>query len=392
MGRTLVLGCIIAVVSCAPEEPAERAPLADDLGQDGVPSAAADTPKNRTLDPASSLAAGRRTEPSAGRTTDQDPADKDIAGNRGTQRTRRSQDPVLASGRAESSHLSRSPNRCERLRAQVDDKGRRRFRRIRKTWTKADQLRFSKLVGLVAKEMGADPRLIKAWAMRESTYRPQAMHVLNPDLEAAMASWRRFHYSAEEEAELQALMAESSKQSGEYWKAKARLHQVQTFRDNPYLDDIVEFEVMTEDGELSHGTEPAWAFGYGPFGFNPAYFVPVWDSRSPPWVFCDDNGLVAIITAVWAARTSQRECAAQGFGDSYAIVNRRFSRGHCGEVGPHANFRGRARRLGLDPDARAKLGRKWRRAETDRAQMLRHMRGRAVAAGLLPPRPHSPGA
>jgi len=284
------------------------------------------------------------------------------------------------------------PNRCERVQVHIDEDGRRRYKRIRRSaWTRSDQRRFARLVGLVSEEMGADPRLIRAWAMRESTYRPHAMHVLSPDIEAATTAWRRLHYSAKEEASLQAVMDEVGAQDARYWKAKARLHQVQTFRDNAYLDDIVQFEVVLADGDRMSGSEPAWAFGYGPFGFNPAYFVPVWDSRAPPWVFCDDDGLVAIITAVWAARTAQRECEAQGFGGSYASVNRRFSRGHCGPVPEHARFRERARRLGIDPDARAKLGRKWRRPDTDRSEVQRFMRRKAIAAGLLASRA-PPGA
>ncbi len=293
---------------------------------------------------------------------------------------------MLASAEASEPRRRRVPNRCEGLQAWVDDKGRRRHRRIRRPWTDADRRRFSRLVGLVAREMGAEPRLIRAWAMRESTYRPHAMHVLNPDIEAATAAWRRLHYSPQEEAQLQALMDRLSVQQGEYWRAKARLHQVQTFRDNLYLDDIIEFEVIAADGTRSRGSEPAWAFGYGPFGFNPAYFVPVWDSRSPPWVFCDDDGLVAIITAIWVARSAQRECESRGLGGSYLSVNRRFSRGHCGVVGERARFRNRVRRLGLDPEARARLGRKWPRATTERAEILEAMRSKAVAAGLLPPR------
>lgn len=384
MGKTFVVGCIVAIVSCAPPDVAEPppshsnpTPVATDRPEDSVPAAdAAETPDDdlRGSDAAATLARTTGTTP-----TPKTPAASD-------------RDAVLASTHGAAAVRTHSINQCEQLRAEIKDDGRRRFRRIRKTWTKADQKRFAQLVSLVAKEMGADPRLIKVWAMRESTYRPQAMHVLNPDVEAALASWRRFRYSAQEERELVTSMEQMSKQDPDYWKAKARLHQVQTFRDNPYLDEIVEFAVVTADGEHSMGSEPAWAFGYGPFGFNPSYFVPVWDSSAPPWVFCDDDGLVAIITAVWSARTSQRECEAQGFGDSYATVNRRFSRGHCAHVGPNANFRKRAARLGIDPDARAKLGRKWQRRDTDRSAILKHMRGRAVQAGLLPPRPHRAGA
>ena len=370
MGRAIVLGCIFAVVSCGPggEPEYEVVEFEAEVEQVDAPAAAKDADPTSPSD----------SEPAVVAKDEDVDAAAPAAGEAPTSPT-----PVLAAARG-AELPGRAPNQCERVRVRIDDKGRRRYKRVRRPWTKADEKRFSQLVTLVAKEMGAEPRLIRAWAMRESTYRPHAMHVLNPDIEAATAAWRRLHYSPTEEAELQAQMAKLSKQDSEYWKAKARLHQVQTFRDNPYLDDIIEFEVTATDGSVSPGSEPAWAFGYGPFGFNPAYFVPVWDSSAPPWVFCDDNGLVAIITAVWAARTAQRECEAQGFGDSYATVNRRFSRGHCATVSPHANFRKRARRLGRNPDMRAKLGRKWKRDTADRGQMLHAMRSKAVAAGLLP--------
>lgn len=375
MSRAIVLGCIIAVVSCSPRETPEEQPVEPD------PSAPRAEVTPRAIEVAAEAEASE-AEADASEAEGERPTARDAAGARAGE-------PVLADRAAT---RRRYPNRCEGLRVRIEEDGRRRYQRVRRPWTEADRQRFGKLVSLVAKEMGAEPRLIRAWAMRESTYRPHAMHVLNPDVEAASAAWRRFHYSPREEAELQSLMAELSAQDPQFWKAKARLHQVQTFRDNAFLDDVVELEVIAPDGSVSGGSEPAWAFGYGPFGFNPSYFVPVWDSTAPPWVFCDDDGLVAIITAVWSARTAQRECESQGLPGSYAVVNRRFSRGHCAEVAKGGRFHGRARRLGLDPDARARLGRKWPRQGTDRGEMLRVMRHKAVAAGLLSSRDRPPGA
>lgn len=280
-------------------------------------------------------------------------------------------------------------NRCERFRLTLGG-GRPRYQRIRRRWTEADRRRFASLVSLVATEMGAEPRLFRAWAMRESSYRPHALHVLDPDVEAATTAYRRLRYSASEEAQLQQVLASVSARDPAYWEAKARLRQVQTFRDNAFLDAMLPLEVLAADGSTSPGSEHAWAFGYGAFGFNPAYFVPVWDARAPPWVFCQDDGLVAIITAVWVARAAKRECEGQGLPGTYAVVDRRFSRGHCGPVGPNSRFRPRAQRVGLDPDAPARLGKRWPRARTDRAEIHGFMRERAVEAGLLSPR--GPGA
>ncbi len=349
MGKARLLGCIIAVVSCASEGSVDELEVmrtqlevwsSDDDDQHEVTHAAVEEDDDTVVE--------------------------------------------VVESRGRESRLVARPNKCERFRVEIDDKGRRHYKRIRRSWTRADQERFAKLVSLVSKEMGAEPKLLRAWALRESSYRPTAVHLLDPDIEAAMSAWRRHYYSESEEKKLQAILATASKRSDEYWDAKARLGRVQTFRDNPYIDERVEFEVEEPDGSITRGTEPAWAFGYGPFGFNPAYFVPVWDSRSPPWVFCDEDGLAAIVTAVWAARTAQNECERQGFGGSYAVVNQRFGRGHCAEVGPDAKFRKRARRIGIDPDARARLGTKWPRSRSDRAEVLSHMRARAVAEGLLP--------
>lgn len=282
-------------------------------------------------------------------------------------------------------------NRCERFRLTIDDAGRLRHQRIRRPWNAADRRRFASLVTLVADEMGAEPRLFRTWAMRESSYRPHALHLLNPDVEAATSAFRRLRYSPAKEAELQQVLASTSARKPEYWEAKARLRRVRTFRDNQYLDAMLPIEVVAPDGSTSQSAEPAWAFGYGAFGFNPAYFVPVWDARSPPWVFCQDDGLVAIITAVWVARAAKRECEGQGLPGTYAVVDRRFSRGHCGPVDPHARFRQRAKRTGLDPDAPARLGTEWPSARTERAEIHGFMRARAIEAGLLP-RPRSGGA
>lgn len=349
MGKARLLGCIIAVVSCASEGTVDELEVM------------------RTELEVWSSAVDETTHAATRAETDDDSGEPDTA------ETDTTEPRIVA-----------RPNKCERFKVEIDARGRRHYKRIRKPWTRGDQKRFAKLVSLVSKEMGAEPKLIRAWALRESSYRPTAVHLLNPDIEAAMSAWRRHYYDAAEEKKLEDVLATASKRSDRYWKAKARLHRVRTFRDNPYLDERVEFTVEEPDGTITRGSEPAWAFGYGPFGFNPAYFVPAWDAKAPPWIFCDEDGLVAIVTAVWAARTAQRECDRLGFGGSYAVVNQRFGRGHCAAVGPTAKFRKRARRIGLDADARARLGDKWSRKNTDRAEVVAYMRARAREAELLP--------
>jgi len=277
---------------------------------------------------------------------------------------------------------------CETFDVQIDAEGKRRYRRNRKQWTMRDERRFRKLVDLVAREMGAEPRLFRAWSFRESTYRPSAIHVLNPDVEGAVAAWRKYKYSEEQALALTEELGQLDATSSRYWELKGALTRIQTFRDNPYFDDAMQYALLLPDGSRSTDFASIWAFGYGPFGFNPAYYIPLWDVNSPPWVFCGDDGLVAIVTAVWAAREHQRECAAQGVGDSYAVVNRRFGRGHCASSSRTEAFGQRLERLGVNPDARAKLGRKWPRASTDRGELLAHLRKKAREDGVYSTRVH----
>ena len=171
---------------------------------------------------------------------------------------------------------------------------------------------------------------------------------------------------------------------GEYWRAKAELARISIFKDNAFFDDEVEYDVVLPSGERIRDRRSQWAFGYGPFGFNPNYFLPYWDAEAPPWIFCNDDGLIAIISAIWAARSQQKECVAQGFGDSYEVVNRRFSSGHCRPRESRAHlFRKRARSVGLDPSRRARLGKKWPEQTANREAILDHMRRKASMKGLL---------
>lgn len=276
------------------------------------------------------------------------------------------------------------PYACERFEVRLREDGRAWHRRLRRRWTEADRKRFRELVELVAEEMGADPRLLTLWALRESTYNPYAIHVLNPDLEASAASWRRHRWDPERAAELEARMDELGAQDPGYWTAKAELARISRFRDNRWYEARAEVEVVLPDGERRTQTTSYWGYGYGPFGFNPTHFLPTWEAADPPWVFCNHDGIAAIVTAVWAARSHQRECESLGFGGSYEVVNRRFSSGHC-QPRPSraAGFRKRARRRGLDVRARAKLGGRWPAETSDRRQILEHMRIKAEAAGLL---------
>ena len=273
---------------------------------------------------------------------------------------------------------------CERFELRAREDGRVWHKRLRRSWNDADRERFRKLVAMVARELGADPKLLTLWALRESTYNPYAIHVLDPDIEASMASWRRHRWDPDRAAELEEVMAELGARDPGYWKAKAELARISRFRDNSHFEAEIAYELVTLDGARVPGSRSAWSYGYGPFGFNPTYFMPLWDAEAPPWVFCNDDGLAAIVTAVWAAREHQRECAGLGFGSSNEVVNRRFSSGHCDpRPGRAQKFRNRARARGIDPDAKAKLGDRWPADTSDRAEVIAYLRERAAAEGLL---------
>ncbi len=275
---------------------------------------------------------------------------------------------------------------CENFEVRLNEKGQPRYKRLRKSWTQEDKNRFKKLVEMVAEEMEADPRLLRLWSLRESTYNPYAIHVLNPDLRAADRSWERHHWTSAKEAALREEMGRHSAKSKPYWKAKGELDRLFRFKDNRFFEDEVEYEVVYKDGTRVPERASRWSYGYGPFGFNPTYFLPVWDVNAPPWVFCNDDGIAAIVTAIWSARRHQRECRQTGYGESYETVNRRFSSGSCRPRPERAHlFRKRARGWGLNPDAKARLGKKWPEQDTDRGEIVRHMRARAEAKGLLSP-------
>lgn len=276
------------------------------------------------------------------------------------------------------------PYVCEDFEVRLNKSGKPRYKRLRKTWTPEDKARFKALVEMVADEMGADPRLVRLWALRESTYNPYAIHVLNPDLRGADRSWERHRWTERKEKILRKTMRKHGVKSKAYWEAKADLKRLFRFKDNAYFDAQVEYEVVYRNGTRVKEQGSRWSYGYGPFGFNPTYFLPLWDRDAPPWVFCNSDGIPAIVTAIWAARRAQRECRAQGYGDSYEAVNRRFSSGSCRPRPERAHlFRARARGWGLNPSRKAKLGKQWIESETDRQEIVEHMRARAKAEGLL---------
>lgn len=277
----------------------------------------------------------------------------------------------------------------------------RRFKRNRKDWGKKDRARFKQLVHLVATEMNAEPRIFEGWSLRESTLNPSVIHLLNPDLEGATNSWQAHEYSKEKEAELLAKMEEVGARDPKFWKAKAKLHKIRKFQNNPYFDDKIEFKVTTPTETLMDSMS-SWSYGYGAFGMNPTLYQHIWDPEAPPWIFCSNEGIPAIVTAVWAARSQQEECQALGWEGTYRDINRRFGTGHCKQRkslnGKGKVIRKYAKRTNLDLDEKAKLGCrkvwkkgkrkkvkvcKWDEETTDRYEIVEYMTKRAQEKGIL---------
>lgn len=276
-----------------------------------------------------------------------------------------------------------------------------KFKRNRKSWGREDRARFKQLIHLVTSEMNADPRMFEAWGLRESTLNPSAIHLLNADLEAATTAWQAHKYSQDREQELVALMDEVGARDRRFWKAKAELYKIRKFMNNAYFDDRITFVVKTPTETLTD-TRSSWSYGYGAFGMNPTLFLHIWDPEAPPWVFCAHDGIPAIVTAIWAARSQKAECQSLGYEGSYRVVNRRYGTGHCEK---RQSLKGRGKviknysektNLNLDDDAKLgcrtvwKKGKKkkvkeckWDEETTDRYEIVEYMTKQAQTKGIL---------
>jgi len=306
-----------------------------------------------------------------------------------------------------------------------------RHRRNRYNRKKSDTRRTQALVKMVVKEMGGDAdaqRIVAMIAMHESSFNPEAIHILNPDREANQKAWQRHNYSPYLEQSIESKMESASAKTNDenYYGLKSRLSDIRLYKGNPHWNDQLEYSYKIPEREHRGEKFPAsewtenrsvWAFGYGLYGMNAVLFTHLWDHEAPPWILCGDEGIEATISAVWALRRIQTECdglskqnAAKwgSEGGSARGVVRRFARGQCSdkrlgkaweklmeEIGEGDN--------GVDWDAHVDFGTKftrydrhmrggkWRwtrdenkkRVPADRTMILAHMREKAEANGLL---------
>ena len=299
------------------------------------------------------------------------------------------------------------------------------YKRNRYNRKKSDTYRTRDLIKMVVGEMGGDKeaqRIVAMIALHESSWNPEAVHVLNPDREANKIAWQKHSYSKNKELAIVARKEKTSAKSKEFWHYKAVLADIRLYKGNPHWNDQLEYtytiparedrgESFPESSWKEHRS--VWAFGYGLYGMNAVLFTHLWDRQAPPWILCGDEGIEATVMAVWALRNAQAECEnltgqdAEKYGtdggNARGVV-RRFARGRCGnqKLGK-AWQRLMADMDGIDwgtrPDFGNKFGQyerhrrggKWRwtkdekgkRVPGDREAILAHIRAKAEKKGLL---------
>jgi hypothetical protein len=243
-----------------------------------------------------------------------------------------------------------------------------RFKRNRFKRKRSDQRRTRELIRLVAQEMGANEAgqyLVDMIAHHESSWNPEAIHILNRDLDKNLEAREHFSYDAGREKQLQQKLQTTSAKTPVFWKIKAELANLRMYKGNPfwnaqleYAHKIPERTLHAETTEAMEFTErrSVWGYGYGLFGMNSVLYTHVFDKTAPPWVLCGDEGIIAVVTAIWALREQQSDCAyltnknperwGTNGGNARGVVHR-FASGHCGD----GKFRGAWRRLMESYDA-----------------------------------------
>lgn len=301
------------------------------------------------------------------------------------------------------------------------------YRRNRYKRSKADQKRTRQLVELVAREMGVkEPKFFAAFALHESTWNPEAIHILNPDREANQRAWKQHSYNRGRELELEAKMRATSAQDKKFWRYKAQLADVRLYKGNTHWNDRLQYDFIIPGRTVREGgktmevpkeviteSRSVWGFGYGLYGMYAVGYVHIWDREAPPWILCGDEGIVATVVQVWAARNAVSECDyltgknSEKWGEdggTYEGVVRRLGRGHCSDARLGKAWQRVMKQYDTVPwDEHADFGHKFPRYEmerkrgkwvykkdaegkkipTDREAILAHMLKRAEEEGLL---------
>jgi len=270
--------------------------------------------------------------------------------------------PVALTVEPERAELA-GPNRCDKL-VVVRRPGRpaRLGKQLPDWWrsarSRADHQAWSRaVIRVVANELGVGPHateLLWRKALSESSGNETAVHVLNPDLEAARAG-----------------ASVGRRSSSPRWR-RATVPI--------YEERRGEFEVIDE--------HDAWQLGRGLYGQVTGYYLPRWSAAAPPWELCDP--VVATVTLIWSARSGQGRCRSSSLRDSYRWIS-------AGKCEPRSEKRERAwdrmarghvRGLKLPrmpAAAPADWGNRWSEQSADRALLLAKLRHRiAVDVGPAP--------
>lgn len=272
------------------------------------------------------------------------------------------------------------PYQCDEMKI-VYKKGETRRLRVRKPFTKADKKRVRSLARFVAREMGADPRSLLVKMDRGASSNPHAIHILNEDIEADRQSYLNYRWSQNRENMYKQTLETESTKNKKYWTAKIGLERIQIYKNNPYYNDRFEFDVVVRDGSIVKDMHPYFALKYGPLDMQAVGYTKYWDTQAPPWIMCNHDGIIAFITGIWASREHQKDCLSTIGDGSYGVLDRRYARGRCTQ--PSRAYINRAKKYGLDYTKKAKLGKKWPQATTDRKEILEYMIRKARAKGLL---------
>jgi len=306
-----------------------------------------------------------------------------------------------------------------------------RYKRNRYTRPRSELNRTRDVIELVAKEMGAkDFKLFTGHASHEASFNPEAIHILNPDLESNTRAWSRHSYNRSTELALETRLAKADAREKEYWGIKARLSDLRLYKGNPHWNDRLQYDFVVPEtkgrggvtipGERMPESRNVWQFGYGLYGMYAVGYVKTWDREAPPWILCNHQGVVATIIQVWSARKVQAECASLTErnpekygtdGGSNLGVLRRLARGKCSasKLGPKWQaLMATYEKIGwIHWDAKGRYGDKWpqwkkkkrkgkwvyekdadgKKIPTDRQAVLDHMLKRLDEEGLLRPTP-----
>lgn len=268
------------------------------------------------------------------------------------------------------------PNQCEGI-ERKDGK----YKRIRKEWTEEDEQRFQKIIEIVAREMGADPKIFYLWGRREGDFRPSTLMLKIQDVRANRNAWRDHKWTKEKEEELLEIMRNSPQRgpgSEVYYQARAKYNKIQKYKNNPWYDYTRTY--INEWGKKKEIN--TWHYGHGSFGMNTTLYVRLWDRQAPPWILCYDEGIISVVVVIWAARKQLDHCRRQGYPQTYGVLDRRFSSGHCSKQYSKGFLR-RAKKLGMRPNAKPRLGDKWDQETTNRHEIYEHMRTTLENEGVI---------